>query len=98
MRELFRSYGYLALATYFLIYLCTLGAVYELVAFGVLKGPDPRPFIKGFWLKRRLLCVQREREGLLGLGAGRAGAGRTVGHPPPHHHHHLHPPPFLTLT
>jgi len=59
-RETFRSYGYLALATYFAIYVVTLTGVYNLVKARVLVGADPRPWVRDFWLKKRLFGEEAE--------------------------------------
>ena len=54
------SYGYFSVATYFAIYLTTLFSVYNLVKFGLLTSPDPRPWVKNLWIKRKIFGDEAE--------------------------------------
>ena len=55
LKDLFSRYGWFAGATYFGVYLATLGAVYGGVTFGVLPSPDVNAFLNGLSLKSMLL-------------------------------------------
>ena len=60
LREMISSYGYFSVATYFTIYVTTLVSVYNLVKFGVLTSPDPRPWVKNLWIKKKLFGEEAE--------------------------------------
>ena len=55
LTELGTKYGYLSIATYLGVYVCTLGGIYVCVKAGAVTPPDVNTFINELSLKKALL-------------------------------------------